>query len=328
MKNLTEKELDDIFDKFDPGRRYIVAKLKSKEIVPIEVSKLKPHPQNELIYGENEDVSDLIEKIEAFNGKIIEPLKIKEDFTIISGYRRWKAAQSEELKLATVPCEYVSFDSDEEELAAIVLYNDGRAKTLEQRTREGMALEKTFMVDAYLRKIKALKWNQTDMDTEAISEDTDDNEKGLTRDKVAAAVKISSGRTYDRAKSVIARVDELKAEGKVEDAKLLIDIMNQAPATAKRLLNVFDTLSNEDKEKIRTGEANASDFIPDNEESKKETDTTSVTAVMKDCKSIGSAIASMKKKKPIFKTDNQKEKYRKELETQLANLQDILKSLD
>jgi len=309
-----------------------MTKSKSKTIVDIEVTKLKPHPDNELIYGENEDVSDLIEKIEAFGGKIIEPLKVKEDFTIISGYRRWKAAQSKELNLTTVPCEYVSFDSTEEELAAIVLYNDGRAKTIEQRTREGMALEKTFMVDAYLRKIKALKQNQTDMDTETISKDkdkdTNDNDKGLTRDKIATAVKISSGRTYVRAKNVIAKIDDLKLEGKVNDAELLVDILNKAPATANKLLSTFDTISEVDKERIRKEEVNASEFIPDNNEPKKQTNPTPIAVATNDFKTIGNTIDSIKNAKSQFKTDKQKKKYREQIETHLASLQELLKSLD
>ena len=173
-----------------------------EEIKQIEINKLKPHPQNQLIYG-TEDVSDLVAQIEAF-GKIIEPLKIKEDHTIISGHRRWRAAQ--ELNYDTIPCEFVSFDSSEEELAALVLYNYGRKKTNEQKAREGIALFETLSVDAVKRRLTNLKPFSTEMDDASTSDsdepnkgsDSNNTEVGLSRDKVAEAVGIKSGRTFDR----------------------------------------------------------------------------------------------------------------------------------
>lgn len=67
--------------------------LESKNGVrPVNVSQLKPYPRNAEIYGE-EDVSDLIIQIRAYGG-IADPLKIKEDYTIISGHRRWQAARN------------------------------------------------------------------------------------------------------------------------------------------------------------------------------------------------------------------------------------------
>jgi len=315
-----------------------MATTNKREIIEIEVGKLKAHPENEGIYGENESVADVVEQIAAFNNRILEPLKVKKDdkdsYVIISGYRRWRAAQ--ELGLSTVPCEITTFETPEEELAALVLYNDGRVKTIETRTREGMALERTFMVDAYLKRLKNLKQSQSEVDGASMSDETetkakqnnkhDDNR--LTRDKVAEAVKLPSGKTYERAKNVIKRVDELKAGGKVEDAKLLISVMNKAPATANDLLKIFDSLSKEDKGKIETGEANASDFILGNEEATNQTSPASFTSVMNDCKAIGNTITSMRKDKPQFKNDGQKKKYREQIESHLESLQAILKSLD
>ena len=118
MNMPSKLKLDMIFEKFGLESGITLV----DEILHIPVLKLKPHPQNELIYGQDEDISDLVAQIKAF-GKIIEPLKIKEDYTIISGHRRWKAAQAEELKYETVPFEIVSFATPEEELAALVLYN-------------------------------------------------------------------------------------------------------------------------------------------------------------------------------------------------------------
>ena len=341
-----------------------MATTKKREIVEIEVSKLKPHPDNEGIYGKDENVSDVVEQIAAFNNTIIQPLVVKKDdkdsYTIISGYRRWRAAL--ELELPTVPCDVTSFNTPDEELAALVLYNDARVKTIEQRTREGMTLERTFMVDAYLKRIKNLKQNQSEMDgasmsdatpentgldgdtgtsgnpTEAKASDSkskgkrakndEDKDKRLTRDKVAEAVKLPSGKTYERAKNVIKRVDELKAIGKGEDAKLLIKVMNKAPATADELLKVFDSLSDDVKEEIRTDKINASELIPDKKDDKKQSNPTSIAIATNDFKTIGNTIDSIKNAKSQFKTDKQKKKYREQIETHLASLQELLKSLD
>ncbi len=135
----------------------------------VNVDNLKPHPRNVEIYG-NEDVTDLIAQIEA-SGKIFNPIKIKEDYTIISGHRRWRAAKA--LDMQEVPCEYVSFDSYEEELAALVMFNYQRQKTNEQKTREGMLLEETLRDESALRRISTLKQNQShpEVDSESTSGD-------------------------------------------------------------------------------------------------------------------------------------------------------------
>ena len=117
----TAKQIDDVFKKFGIEGNDVM----TVEFQLIPVDQLKPHPKNVLIYGQDEDVTDLKDQITAY-GKILDPLKVTENYTIISGHRRWKAAK--ELGIPTVPCEYVKFDSDEEELAALVLYNYKREK--------------------------------------------------------------------------------------------------------------------------------------------------------------------------------------------------------
>ena len=141
----------------------------NKESLEIDVSKLRPHEKNERIYGADEDVADLKDQIQAF-GKIFDALKITEEHVIISGHRRWKAAK--ELGLETVPCQYVSFGSDEEELAALVLYNYHRVKTNEQKAREGMALFETLSEEAVKRRLSAInQGNPPDMDESSTTED-------------------------------------------------------------------------------------------------------------------------------------------------------------
>lgn len=258
-KNMPSKiEVDLIFQKFGLERGIKMA----EGIVFVEVDKLKPHPKNELIYGD-EDVSDLITQIEAF-GKIVEPIKIKDDYTIISGHRRWKAAK--ELNYTKVPCEVVRFDSSEEELAALVLYNSKRVKTNEQKAREGIALFETLSVEAIKRRLANLNHNIPEMDDSSISENDSENptsgspgedtkqEIGLTRDKVAKAVGINSGKTFDRMREVITRVDELRESGNTEDSELYIAVLNRTPTAARDLIDVpLESLTYEEREQIKSG---------------------------------------------------------------------------
>lgn len=219
---LGEEVINSIFQKFGVDKGEGDHTMEAENGVKlININELTPHPSNVKIYGE-ESIEDLVVQIEAYGG-IADPLKIKEDYTIISGHRRWQAAR--ELGMTDVPCQIVSYDSEEEELAALVMLNYHRAKTNEQKAREGMVLEQVLRAEGMERKLKALKQNQADRDPgspTAASEENDDpsedtatgDKKGRTRDIVADAVNISSGRNFDRMKRVIQTADALKKEGK------------------------------------------------------------------------------------------------------------------
>jgi ParB family chromosome partitioning protein len=290
MKMPSKLELDMIFEQFGVESGIT----KEDGILYIPVLKLKPHPQNEIIYGQDEDVSDLVAQIEAF-GRIIEPLKINEDYTIISGHRRWKAAQTEELKYDTVPCEFVRYDSPEEELAALVLYNYTRVKTNEQKAREGMALSETLSVEAVQRKLATLKQNRTDVGESPISETGEENpdadtkpEKGLTRDKVAEAVGIKSGRTFDDMKKVVTIVDELKKDGNTADAELYRAVLNRSVSAARDFMDVpLEKLTDEDKNNIKAGKVAPRQFLTVNNIRKPSTNVEGTAPYKKARKEIG-----------------------------------------
>lgn len=226
---LSNEEIHAIFRKFGvEAREGDLAMETESGVQLVDVNKLKPHPRNSEIYGK-ESVADLTVQIEAYGG-IADPLKIKEDYTIISGHRRWQAAC--ELGMTEIPCQIVSYESEEEELAALVMLNYHRVKTNEQKAREGMALEEALKAEGMERKLKALKQNQPDRDPGSptvvsgeVSDSSGDadekRKKGRTRDIVANAVNISSGKNFDRMKRVIVAADKLKAEGKSDDATFL-----------------------------------------------------------------------------------------------------------
>jgi len=94
--------------------------------------ELKPHPLNIEIYGEENVDSDLVKSIKLKG--ILEPLVIKEDNTILSGHRRWKAAKS--LKISKLPCRIITFSDPLVEMEALMEFNRQRVKTITQKMRE------------------------------------------------------------------------------------------------------------------------------------------------------------------------------------------------
>lgn len=270
IRPMDAEEINNIFRRFGVDEQEEDRTIDGENGVKlISVSKLKPHPRNSEIYGK-ENVSDLAVQIEAYGG-IADPLKIKEDFTIISGHRRWQAAC--DLGMTEVPCQFVSYDSEEEELAALVMLNYHRTKTNEQKAREGLVLEQALKAEGMERKLRTLKQNQADRDpgspTVASAESdvslagTDEkSQKGRTRDIVADAVSISSGRNFERMKKVIVAADKLKAEGKPDDAAFLLQMMDKSVKPAYNLLDAgYASLPDEERARIRSGEIPVSQFV-------------------------------------------------------------------
>lgn len=96
-----------------------------------KISELKPHPINEKIYGENEDIKSLIDSIR--KSGIVETLTIDENNIIISGHRRWRACQqlvSEGLtQFETVNCMVCRYENEPEKIQALLVANDTRIKS-------------------------------------------------------------------------------------------------------------------------------------------------------------------------------------------------------
>lgn len=94
--------------------------------------ELKENPLSTAIYGEAEDVSDLVKSIKETG--LLTPLLIKSDGTILSGHRRYRAARQAGLILVNVEVRDPK-DKSEEELI-IISANKQREKTASQRLRE------------------------------------------------------------------------------------------------------------------------------------------------------------------------------------------------
>lgn len=184
----------------------------------VRVDSLYPHPKNALIYGNDEDTTEL--QIRLLNGCKIVPLEVRADGRIISGHRRWKAARN--LGCEEVPVIYLSFDSDEAELEALLVANDTREKTREQKVREA---ECWRVVEEAKRKKR--QGARTDlMDADMMQTFAQGSGVAKTRDAVAKRVGLGSGWTYEKGAIAVREADRLIAIGNTEGAKSILAALN------------------------------------------------------------------------------------------------------
>ena len=100
------------------------------KVVIIPVSKLKENSFNNKVYNVNDKLFDyFVELIKEFG--ILEPLIIDNDFNIISGNRRYKAAL--QLGIDVVPA---IFSSTPVSSVSSILHNQQRVKTFSEMLKE------------------------------------------------------------------------------------------------------------------------------------------------------------------------------------------------
>ncbi len=210
---------------------------KVNNIIQIAPLDLNPHPRNSSVYGDVEDISELVELIRT--SRWIKPLVITSRNIIISGHRRWRAVL--ELGLDTVPVEVREFTSEIAELEALLLENASRIKSTEQKAREGEAWSEIEKYRAKQRQQQAaVTTNQKlgrSKDGQTLQENFPEASRGQSRDAIASRVGLGSGRTYNKALTVVNEIDALNREGTPEAAKALRQILNeQSVDAAVRLL--------------------------------------------------------------------------------------------
>ena len=170
-------------------------------------TELRPHVLNEKLYGTEELPESFIANVR--DKGILVPLIIKPDGTIISGHRRWCAAQA--VNMDTVPVQIVEYQSELDEREAVIDFNRQREKTFSQRMAEAEELKAVERERARERQ-----GTRTDKNIpETFPEST-----GETRNKVAEKIGIGSGRTYEKA----AKVWEAAQKGNEEARKLVEQI--------------------------------------------------------------------------------------------------------
>jgi ParB/RepB/Spo0J family partition protein len=194
------------------------------EIEHVSPRSLHAHPRNTKIYGD-ESVDELKTRILA--SKWIKPLVVTSNNMIISGHRRWRAAS--ELGLLSVPVERRTFANETEKLEALLLENESREKTREQKVREAQVWREIEEERATHRQSIAAIQTHVKLgikSQEVLKENFPDAPKGQTRDKVAERVGFGTGRTYEKAAKVVETADRLAETGKVEDAFELLKTLN------------------------------------------------------------------------------------------------------
>jgi protein gp37 len=198
----------------------------SKKIHYINPKDLLPHPKNEEIYGDVEDVSqDFIDKIEKKG--ILTPLLITTDNRILSGHRRHKAALI--LELESAPVIYSVAKDETEEIYELIVSNNQREKTNEQKAREWKALLPIEEELAKRRQLNQLKQNQ-----DPVQENFPERgSEGQARDKAAEVVGMS-GKSAETASKVVEEIDRLKEDGDEKEAEKLSEKLNKSVSGAYR----------------------------------------------------------------------------------------------
>jgi hypothetical protein len=204
--------------------------------IMIDSCLLKQNPLNNKIYGDEPIDFNLLNDIKE-NGQLT-VITIKEDYTIISGHRRY--AVLKELGMQAC-CEIVSFENELAEKRAVLSYNNQRDKTLSQKLREARELETIVKAQAHERKISNLK--QSDTPTLA--------ERGETRDIVSQAIGMKHS-SYVKVKAVF---DEAEAGDKT--AKIIMDKLDAKEITANEASNLLRL-----SELARAGDDTANAILP------------------------------------------------------------------
>lgn len=244
----------------------------------MKVVDLIPHPKNEEIYGYNEDVSDLVDKIQ--KSKQVHTLTVNSKGVVLAGHRRRKACM--ELGIKTVNVEVVDFDTPEEEIEFIVLNNHQRNKTNEQKAKEAKALKEVESKLADIRR-RSTQNNNTAKKLAEVPNSAHQSGKGKSRDIVAKNVGLRSGHEVDRAINAVNKIDILKEEGRVEDAELIRGVLNNGSiSAADELAKNIDivVIPEEDKPLIKSGKKSSYSYV---EQAKQKQKPTIETKICKTC---------------------------------------------
>lgn len=201
----------------------------TSNFLEVDPRNLKAHPRNDLIYGKEEDVSELVNQLKYSNR--IRPLIVTSEGTIISGHRRWKA--SLQLGLTTIPVEVREFEDELAELHTLLLENANREKNREQKVREGKAwLEvesdaaRKRMSDGGKKSAPGRPAKKEEKGVENFPHLCLSSTSGKTRDRLAKKVGLGSGRTYYKALKVVDFMDEQAGLGNSEIAEEIRQTLN------------------------------------------------------------------------------------------------------
>lgn len=225
----------------------------NREIIMVNISELKPHPENEKIYGTDDDVQSLQKSI--LENGLRNHIKINENNIIISGHRRWQAFKNlvaeGHKEFNEIPCQVLHFENEEDELECLVIENDTssqRHKTIEQETRELMVYKEIEAIRAKKRMSLGGKGG-IDKGNEG-TPNSADVVKGETREilfqKYGDKYNLKSSHDVDRRIKSVEKADKLRKNGESEKSELIISLLNTVKISqAYDLSNAIDEMTNE-----------------------------------------------------------------------------------
>ena len=224
----------------------------------MKVVDLKPHPKNEEIYGHDEDVSDLVEKIK--KSKQVHTLTVNSKGVVLAGHRRRKACMI--LGIDKVNVEVIDLDTPEEEIEYLIGNNATREKTKEQRSREAKELK--AVEDILAKKRQATSTGGSN--PQLVAKPPHADKQGKSRDIVADKLKFKSGREVDRAINTVDIIDTLEDKGRTEEAELIRGVLNNGSiSSAEELARNIDIVEipETEKELVKSGKKSPLSYVED-----------------------------------------------------------------
>lgn len=198
----------------------------------IDINKLNAHLLNNKVYGFDENIEELSERIRQSGW--VKPIIINRENLIISGHRRVAACKI--LNINEIEFEYAP-DDTLKQLELFVGENYYREKTNLQKAQEAKIYMEIEQHKAYNRM------NHIDEPVESLPQaGLDENEvKGRTRDIVGEKVGLS-GRSLNKAQNVLEKIDNTYDETFVEFFK---DTLNENIDAASKLASKPDEIIQE-----------------------------------------------------------------------------------
>jgi|GEM_PF-1930772 len=240
----------------------------------IDLNKLIPHPKNKEIYGDyaEDEIQELQQKIE--NSGWIKALVVNDKNIIISGHRRWRVAKKLKHETVPIERKQFENELDELEMLLLENENREKTisqKTregdlwfeIESERAKGRHYEgtikggKTSSVSKAthspenfpessdttpppsekVKQAEPLFEQETEKAKKRQGKKKSKAEKkadGETRNRVAKRVGMGSGKSYEKAKDVVAFADTLKKEGYKDESIALINALDTESINAAR----------------------------------------------------------------------------------------------
>lgn len=215
---LTKTGTDGVANASTTETKSTTNQIQDEKIQMVAIDLLKPNPRNVDIYGD-EPVDVELQKSIVSNG-IQEPLITTEEFKLMAGHRRAKAAKA--AGITHVPVVIRKFDSETAELTTIVETNRQRIKTILMMGNEA---EVIYGLESALAKARQTEGGQAKSD-ETASRSTK-TKKGKTRDLVGEHLGLS-GVSAQRLIETVRAARKLDEEQKPGEAKAVRDELNKS----------------------------------------------------------------------------------------------------